>query len=136
MAGLPQRGTTRSVLVRFVDGVLGAGPESPVAISSASLLLFRSASAAGAGRGASRACTEARTGEALSSEIEPMVTRSGSTVVVETLGREITRALHTHTDPAQTTPTMTRAGTSFRWGVRIGLGAVIIGEMLNEVDGP
>ena len=68
--------------------------------------------------------------EALSSEIEPMVTRSGSTVVTATLGRGLTRALHTQTDPAQTTPTMTRAGKSFRTDVRIGMGAVIIGETL------
>ena len=60
------------------------------------------------------------------------MTRSGSTVVVETLGREITRALHTHTDPAQTTPTMT--SKSFRTDVRIGMGAVTIGETLKEAD--
>ncbi len=72
--------------------------------------------------------------EALSSEIEPVVTLSGSTVVVETLGREITRALHTHTDPAQTTPMMTRAGRSFRTDVRIGMGAVTISETLKEAD--
>ena len=130
MAGQPQRGTTRSVLVRLEDGVLGAGPEPPVAISSASVLLSRSASEAGAGTGASRACAEACISEALSSEIEPVVTRSGSMVVTATLGRGLTRALHTHTDPAQTTPTMTKAGKSFRTDVRIGLGAVIIGETL------
>src|SRR5215203_773319 len=66
----PQRGTARSVLVRFVDGVLGAVSDPPVAISSANPLLSRSASAAGAGTGASRACAEARTGGALSTEIE------------------------------------------------------------------
>ncbi len=130
----PQRSTARSVLVRFVDGVLGAVSDPPAAISSANPLLSRSASAAGASTGASRACAETRTGGALSSEIEPVVTRSGSTVVTATLGREITRALHTHTDPAQTTPTMTKAGRSFRTDVRIGMGAVTIGERPKEVD--
>jgi hypothetical protein len=130
MAGLPQRDTTRSVLVRFVDSVLGTGSGPPAAISSANPLLSRSASEAGASMGASRACAGACINEALSSEIEPVVTRSGSTVVTATLGRELTRALHTHTDPAQTTPTMTRAGKSFRADVRIGMGAVIIGETL------
>src|SRR3712207_1089359 len=97
----PQRGTARSVLVRFVDGVLGTGSEPPVGISSTSPLLSRSASEAGAGAGPPRACARAGISEALSSEIEPVVTGSGSTVVTATLGREIIRALHAHTDPAQ-----------------------------------
>jgi len=89
------------------------------AISLASPLLSRSARAAGAG--ASRACAEAHTGGALSSEIEPVVTGSGAAVATATPGRGLTRALHTHTDPAQATPTMTRVGKSFRTEVLIGM---------------